>query len=95
MPWPNASWTYKETCVGWPNGLTLFTKESEVDNGLSFLNTITNRVRGRRQVSVYRKLTHTDRYSKNIEGRLGPEPENNSKVEQHANQFVPSITWLL
>ena len=39
-----------------------FTKEVEKDNRLSFLDTTTTRVRGRIQVSVYRKLTHTDRY---------------------------------
>ena len=39
-----------------------FTKEVEKDNRLSFLETTTTRVRGRIQVSVYRKPTHTDRY---------------------------------
>ena len=39
-----------------------FTKELEKDNGLSFLDTTTTRVRGRIQVSVYRKPTHTDKY---------------------------------
>ena len=39
-----------------------FTKDLEKDNGLSFLDTITARVRGRIQVSVYRKPTHTDKY---------------------------------
>ena len=35
-----------------------FTKELEKDNRLSFLDTTTTRVRGRIQVSVYRKPTH-------------------------------------
>ena len=35
-----------------------FTKELEKDNGLSCLDTTTTRVRGRIQVSVYRKPTH-------------------------------------
>ena len=39
-----------------------FTKEIEEDNRLSFLDTTTTRVRGRIQVSVYRKPTHTDKY---------------------------------
>ena len=39
-----------------------FTKEVEKDNRLSFLDTTTTRVRGRIQVSVSRKPTHTDRY---------------------------------
>ena len=39
-----------------------FTKEVEQDNRLSFLDTTTTRVRGRIQVSVYRKPTHTDKY---------------------------------
>ena len=36
-----------------------FTKEVGKDNRLSFLDTTTTRVRGRIQVSVYRKPTHT------------------------------------
>ena len=39
-----------------------FTKEIEQGNRLSFLDTTTTRVRGRIQVSVYRKPTHTDKY---------------------------------
>ena len=39
-----------------------FTKEVEQGNRLSFLDTTTTRVRGRIQVSVYRKPTHTDKY---------------------------------
>ena len=39
-----------------------FTKEVEQGNKLSFLDTTTTRVRGRIQVSVYRKPTHTDKY---------------------------------
>ena len=39
-----------------------FTKELEKDDRLSFLDTTTTRVRGRIQVSVYRKPTHTDKY---------------------------------
>ena len=38
------------------------TKELEKDNGLSVLDTTTTRVRGRLQVCVYRKPTHTDKY---------------------------------
>ena len=36
----------------------LFTKEVEQGNRLSFLGTTTTRIRGRIQVSVYRKQTH-------------------------------------
>ena len=39
-----------------------FTKEVGKDDRLSFLDTTTTRVRGRIQVSVYRKPTHTDKY---------------------------------
>ena len=39
-----------------------FTKEVEQGNKLSFLDTTTTRVRGRIQVSVYRKPTHTDKH---------------------------------
>ena len=39
-----------------------FTKEIEEDNRLSFLDTTTSRVCGHAQVSMYRKLTHTDKY---------------------------------
>ena len=38
-----------------------FTTEVEKDNRLSFLDTTTTRVRGRIQVSGYRKPTHTDK----------------------------------
>ena len=40
----------------------LYTKEVEQGNRLSFLGTTTTRIRGRIQVSVYRKPTHTDKY---------------------------------
>ena len=39
-----------------------FTKEVEQANKRSFLDTTTTRVRGRVQVSVYRKPTHPDKY---------------------------------
>ena len=58
-----------------------FTKEVEKDNRLSFLDTTTTRVRGRIQVSVYRKPTHTDRYLDN----------NSHHPSQHKRSVVNTL----
>ena len=60
-----------------------FTKEAGKDNRLSFLDTTTTRVRGRIQVSVYRKPTHTD-HEKHLD-------YNSHHPSQHKRSLVDTL----